>query len=77
MTENFKLLPTEPTTNCKIAIVKERQDRESVPLSILGWNRVLPNKMVVPVVNLEPGTYQCTALDSYCCIEAIIQVFDY
>lgn len=68
MTEFFKLVPIEPTTNCKIAIVAERKQDHIIPLSVLGWIKVLPNRASVPVANLEPGTYQCSALDAYCTI---------
>ncbi len=74
MTEIFKLVPFDPTTDSKLMLLKDRQDREPISLTILGWQRVLPNKAVVPVANPDTGMYQCTALDNHCCIEVTVSV---
>jgi|JI10StandDraft_1071094.scaffolds.fasta_scaffold299192_2 hypothetical protein len=74
MAELFKLFPPDPTTDSKLVVVKERPDRESIPLNILGWRRILPNKIAVPIQSAEVGAYQCSALDSNCIIEATISV---
>jgi hypothetical protein len=49
MTELFKLYPQYPTSDSKLVVLKDRNDREPVPLNILGWRRILPNKIAVPV----------------------------
>jgi hypothetical protein len=74
MLELFKLYPQDPTTDSKLVVLKDRNDREPVPLNILGWRRIFPNKISVSVQSAEVGAYQCTVLDSNCIIEVTISV---
>jgi hypothetical protein len=74
MSELFKLYPQDPTSDSKLIVLKGRDDREPITLNILGWRRILPNKIAVHVQSAEVGAYQCTALDSNCIIEVTISV---
>lgn len=45
MTEYFKLVPHDPTTSSKLIIARNHPDSEHIQPTIMGWKRLLPNKV--------------------------------
>lgn len=65
MAEIFRLLPADPTTESRLFLVKDKTDQDIV--NIMGWRRLLPNKVAVPLPNAAASNfYQCSALDNHC-----------